>query len=76
MELNLCDLEVQHLELQLFSVVVEMNILKLIKQFSLLFCKIEQSDPRVADWTLMTSPLPLICILSTYLLIIYRIGPS
>lgn len=36
----------------------------------------ERADPRVADWTLMTGPLPLICILTSYLLIIYRIGPS
>ncbi|XP_055298943.1 elongation of very long chain fatty acids protein 4-like [Sitodiplosis mosellana] len=33
-------------------------------------------DPRVADWTLMGSPLPLIGILATYLFIIYRLGPA
>ncbi|XP_031617091.1 elongation of very long chain fatty acids protein 4-like [Contarinia nasturtii] len=33
-------------------------------------------DSRVTNWPLMSSPLPLIAILTTYLLIIYRFGPA
>lgn len=34
------------------------------------------SDPRVADWPLMGSPIPLLVILSIYLFVVYVVGPA
>lgn len=37
---------------------------------------VHNSDPRVADWTFMSNPLPLTLILISYLFIIYVVGPA
>lgn len=33
-------------------------------------------DQRVINWPLMETPLPLMCIVAAYLMVIYRWGPA
>lgn len=47
---------------------------------ALFHCKFKMKnyflDTRVANWPLMESPIPLMCLLATYFMIIYRWGPA